>query len=84
MDLRLLDVLVCPENHSRLNVADDALLVRLNQAIAEGRVKNRSGKAVTEPLHGGLVREDHALLYAVVEGIPVMLVEEAIPLNQIA
>ena len=83
MDKQLLALLVCPENQTRLRPADEQLLGRLNQAIAAGGVVNRAGQTVTEPLEAGLVREDNALLYPIVEELPVMLPDEAIPLDQI-
>ena len=45
-----------------------------------GRVHTRGGRAVTEPIAEGLVREDGRILYAVDDGIPVMLIEESIEL----
>jgi len=79
----LLEILVCPENHTRLRQADADLLRRLNEAVAAGRLRNRAGALVDEPLDDGLVREDGALLYAVRDGIPAMLVDESIPLEQL-
>jgi len=84
IDKPLLDLLVCPENHGPLALADDALVAKLNQAIAEGRVKTRAGRVVSEPVAAGLVREDRTLVYPIVDNIPVLLVDEAIALDQIA
>lgn len=83
IDKRLLDILVCPDNQMPLGMADEALLAKVNQAIAEGRVKNRGGQTVAEPLAGALVREDQTLFYPIVDDIPVILIDEAIPLDQI-
>ena len=80
IDQKLLEILVCPENHTALRLADDELLARLNEAIAAGKATNRAGRPVGEPLDAGLVREDGTLLYPVVDGIPALLVDEAIPL----
>lgn len=77
----LLDLLVCPENRSPLTLADDELLAKLNRAIAAGSIKNRSGQQVSESLSGALVRQDGRMLYPIVDDIPIMLVEEAIPLE---
>ena len=79
----LLEILVCPENHTRLARADGELIRRVNEAVAGGRLRTRSGARVEERLDEGLVREDGAVLYAVRDGIPVMLVDEAIPLDQL-
>jgi len=83
VDQELLDILVCPESRQPVRLADDALLSRLNAAIAEGGVLNRGEKLVTEPVHEGLVREDGLLLYPVRDDIPIMLIDEAVPLEGI-
>jgi uncharacterized protein YbaR (Trm112 family) len=77
----LLDLLVCPENRTPLTLADDELLAKVNRAITAGSVKNRSGQQVSESLSGALVRQDGRMLYPIVDDIPIMLVEEAIPLE---
>ena len=83
LDKELLEILVCPENQTRLRPADDGLLAKLNQAAAAGELKNRAGKPVEGPLEGGLVREDSTLFYPILDGIPVLLIDEAIGLEQI-
>ncbi|MGQ9573681.1 MAG: Trm112 family protein [Thermoguttaceae bacterium] len=83
IDPDLLDILVCPETRTRLRLAEPSLVARLNQAIAGQRLANRAGQPVRSPIDGGLVREDGTLLYPIVEGIPVLLVDEAIPLEQL-
>lgn len=80
----LLDILVCPETHLRLRTADQALLARLNEAVAAGTLYSRGGVRMSEPLEEGLVREDGRVLYPVREGIPVMLIDEAIPLEPLS
>jgi len=77
----LLEILVCPETRQPLKVADAALIERLNAMIAKGALKNRGNEKVTDKLESGLVREDGKVLYAVRGDIPIMLVEEAIPLT---
>ncbi len=83
IDKEILDVLVCPDDHSPLSLAGEDLIERLNAAIAAGGIENRDGTKVEAPLHGGLVRQDGKLLYPIVDDIPVLLVEEAISLEQI-
>jgi uncharacterized protein YbaR (Trm112 family) len=38
---------------------------------------------VVELLDGGLVREDKAIVYPIVRQIPILLVDEGIPLEQV-
>ncbi len=80
IDPELLNLLCCPETHQALQVADAALIEKLNTQVTHGALKNRGGKPVTEKLEGGLVRADRKFLYPVRTDIPVLLIDEAIPL----
>lgn len=79
----LLDILVCPEARTPLFMADEELLDALNRGVTAGRLKNRAGESIEKPLDGGLVREDRQVVYPIFDGIPIMLVDEAIPLSQL-
>ena len=83
IDDRLLQTLVCPKDRKPLALADASLLSRLNRAIAAGRVRNHGGRALEEPLRAALVRKDRALLYPIIDDIPVLLIDEGIALNQL-
>ena len=83
IDKKLLGILVCPTDHTPLSIAGEQLITRVNRAIAAGRVKNQAGRPVEQPIEGGLLRADKTLLYPVVDDIPVLLADEAIPLAQI-
>lgn len=76
-------MLVCPIDHTPLSPADDGLVVRINRAIAAGRIKNRAGRLVDQPINGGLLHKDQTLLYPIIDDIPVLLADEAIPLDQL-
>ncbi|MCH8158207.1 MAG: hypothetical protein IID18_10770 [Nitrospinae bacterium] len=84
IDSELLSILVCPENKTPVSVADDAMIAKVNAAIEEGTLKNRAGEVVTEAIDGGLLREDATLLYPIRDDIPIMLIDEAIPCDQVA
>jgi len=84
LDPELLDILVCPETRTPLRMAGDDLLRALNRSVAGGAVRNRRGDLLTDPVTAGLVREDGRYLYVIRYGIPVMLVEQGIPLEETA
>jgi uncharacterized protein YbaR (Trm112 family) len=77
----LLKILVCPETHQPLAPADAAVIESLNRRIPAGQVTNRAGHKVTEPVEGGLIREDGKLLYPIRNNLPIMLIDEGIPLS---
>ena len=83
VDPKLLEILVCPENKTPVTEADAALIARINSAIEAGTLKNRAGEKVEERVDGGLIREDRAYLYPIRDDIPIMLIDEAIPLAQL-
>ena len=77
----LLEILRCPETGQTLALADADALARGNAQIARNNgLPATEGVATTEPLTEALVRADRKMLYPVRDGIPVLLVEEAIPL----
>jgi uncharacterized protein YbaR (Trm112 family) len=80
----LLAILCCPETKQAVSLADDQLIDKLNVAISKGELKNKAKKPVAEKLDGGLVRADNKILYPIREDIPVMLIDEGIPLEQVS
>ena len=80
IDPELMRLLCCPETHQDLREAQAALVATLNQQITAGMLRNRAGRVVKQNLDGGLIRSDGKFLYPVRADIPVMLVDEAIPL----
>ncbi len=79
----LLEILVCPESHQPVRPVPAEIVKRLAALQAEGRLKNRVGQPVTDALQAALVREDGRYAYPVTDGIPVMLIDEALPLDQL-
>ena len=81
IDAELLKILACPESHQGLRMASAKLLAQLNKRIGAGDATNVGGEAVSEALEAGLVREDGARVYPIRDGIPVLLVEEALAVD---
>ena len=83
IDKELLEILACPEDKTPVRLAEEDLIQKINQLIEQGKVNNRGGNPVEKKLDGGLIREDGAFLYAIDDDIPIMLIEEAIPLKEL-
>ena len=64
----LLDILVCPQNKMRVSLADQSLVDQINEGCEK-------------KIDGGLIGEDRTILYPIVDGIPIMLIDEAISLE---
>ena len=79
----LIEILACPETKQPVKLAESALVEKLNQLIERGELTNRAGKPVKEKMEAGLLREDGKYLYPIIEDIPVMLIDEGIPLEQV-
>lgn len=67
MDKVLLSILCCPKTHQPLREATAAELEKASRAAGV--------------LEAGLVREDGLVLYPVRNGIPVLIVDQGIPLE---
>jgi uncharacterized protein YbaR (Trm112 family) len=83
LDKDLLAILCCPETKQPVRLAEPALVATLNDAAKRGSLKNKGKKPVTESIDGGLVRADEQVLYPIRGNIPVMLIDEGIPLDQV-
>jgi uncharacterized protein YbaR (Trm112 family) len=79
----LLSILRCPRDRTVLTRADDGLVQRVNAAIRAGGLRTTAGRAVEQEIDGGLVPTAGDVLYPVVDQIPVLLADEAIPLAQL-
>ncbi|MBN1601197.1 MAG: hypothetical protein JW915_06285 [Chitinispirillaceae bacterium] len=78
VDKELLDILCCPETKQDLTLLDQKKVEKINEAIAQGKLKNKIGEVIKEPVDGALLREDKKFFYVIREDIPIMLPDEAI------
>ncbi len=69
----VLALLCCPETHQPLTPATAAQLAAINLRVA-------GGEPGAIPLTAALVREDGKAAYPILDGIPLLLIEEAIAL----
>ncbi len=81
VDQELLDMLCCPETKDDVALAEAGLIEALNIKVEAGQLRNRGGEIVKEKMDSGLIRADKKYLYPIREDIPIMLIDEAIPLE---
>ena len=81
VDKELLELIVCPQTHQALREATSAELARVNERIARGELSNQGGTKLLVPLEEALVRADGRVLYPVLDGIPMLIAEEAVALG---
>lgn len=84
MDKRLLSILRCPVSHKGLSVLKKDKLDRVNAAIAKGELHYGDGEALSEPLHNALITDDGKRAYPIDDGIPVLLEDKSISMEQLA
>ena len=84
MNKHLLTILRCPLSYKGLALLKKDDLARVNAAIAAGLLVNHEGSAVSNPLHEALITDDGKRIYPVDDGIPVLLEDESISMEQLA
>ncbi len=82
IDDKLLEIICCPETKQDLKLADEKTISDLNDLVEKKELKNRIKQPVEKKLDGGLIREDGKYLYPIIEEIPILLIDESIPLDR--
>lgn len=80
LDPEFLRILRCPKTRKPLRMASADELQELNRRIAGRQLSDASGRTREQPITEGLVPEGEAVLYPIEEGIPILLIDDAIPL----
>lgn len=83
IDKRLLDILCCPATRQPVALLSSNQLVALNRAVQEGKVVQADGCVPTRSIEAGLITRDGRTVYRIEDGIPVMLVDQAIAVHPI-
>ena len=83
MDRKLLDILACPATRMPLAMLEASGLEALNRAIANGGVHLNDESVQASPLREALVTRDRKTVYRIDDGIPVLLVEDALATAQV-
>ncbi len=83
VDPELVEILVCPNTRENVELASVEIVEKINQAISAKRIRNVDDQPVTEALQDGLIRDDGKIIYPIRDCIPVMLIGEGIPMDQL-
>jgi len=80
----VLAMLRCPADQSPLALASELLVGEVNRAIDRRQVRNRAGRVLEQRLDGGLVTAAGGVMYPIIDGIPVLVRDEAIEIGPFA
>ena len=75
-------MLACPENLTRLHLATQREVDEVCERICAGTLKEWSGTTATDTFDGLLIRADGKIAYTIQRGVPVMLVQKALVLDE--
>jgi uncharacterized protein YbaR (Trm112 family) len=82
LESKLIDMLRCPMDGSRLHLLTDAEVSRLNLALESGNLRDRLDQRISCPLDAGLLNRQANRVYPVRGGIPSLVADEAVELSE--
>ncbi|HEX7899023.1 MAG TPA: hypothetical protein VF950_14765 [Planctomycetota bacterium] len=80
-DIKLLEILCCPENLTSLRLANRSELRLMNARIKDRGLRLWSGSTRESPLEAALIREDARIAYEIKGGVPILLIDGALVLD---
>lgn len=84
MDKKLLTILRCPISHKGLSLLTKDKLALVNAAIEAGELVNHAGSTIAGAMPEALITDDGKRIYPIDDGIPVLLEDESINMEQLA
>jgi uncharacterized protein YbaR (Trm112 family) len=82
--VRLLEILACPRCKGDLQLADKAVVLQLNQQLSGEKAVTSSGitqSASKKAMEAAFVCNRCCLAFPVIDGIPDLVLDDAIPLS---
>ena len=78
LDSKFLELLCCPITKTKMRTASDSEIANLNELINEGKIKNRIGSTIEEPVYAGLINEESTILMKIEDEIVNAIADELI------
>ena len=82
LESKLIDLLRCPLDGSRLQLLTKSEVLRINAAIESGNLRDRLDQRIGCPLDAGLLNRQASRVYPVRGGIPSLVADEAVELSE--
>ena len=82
LESKLIDMLRCPIDGSRLHLLTDDEVLRINSALESGNLRDRLDQRISCPLDAGLLNRQANRAYPVRGGIPSLVSDEAVELPE--